>query len=61
LIANLTLVSYPVAGGLNLSASVYNIFDNEHVRLYDFLPLATSSQVSVENGREFRLQMGWQF
>jgi outer membrane receptor protein involved in Fe transport len=57
----LTLLSYPVAKGFDLSASIYNIFDTDYVRLYDFLPLATNSQVSVENGREFRLQARWQF
>jgi len=61
MIANLTLLSYPVAHGFNVSASVYNIFDKDFVRVIAARPDKPDSERAVEDGREFRLQANWRF
>ena len=61
-ITNLTLVSYPLYKGFQLSAAVYNMFDKKYVRpggSYSFDPVFTER--SPENGRMFRLQGSWTF
>jgi outer membrane receptor for ferrienterochelin and colicins len=61
MLVNLTLVSYPVGNGLNLSASAYNIFNKDYVRLVGSRPDNADSERAVEAGRTFRLQAAWDF
>ncbi len=60
-LVNLTLTSYPTDLGFNLSASIYNIFDEDYVRLVGANPDDVSSERAVEAGREFRVQAKWDF
>lgn len=60
-LVNLTVTSYPTDLGFNLSASIYNIFDEDYVRLVGSDPTNPASERAVEAGREFRLQAKWDF
>lgn len=57
-ISNLTLISAPVSDGAEISASLYNIFDNDYYKLSDGRDDVAKA---MESGREFRLQGTWRF
>ena len=56
--SNMTFLLFPDSKGVNISASVYNIFDNDYARLTG--GQSTFSE-AINNGRQFRLQASWLF
>jgi iron complex outermembrane receptor protein len=58
-IANLTLVSSRLVQGLELSASVYNLFDKRHAD--PARPEHVPIDAITQNGRNFRLKLGYRF
>jgi len=61
LTANLTLLSERLAPGLELSASVYNLFDRKYADPVAFDVGVPTRDVIQQDGRNFRFKLTYRF